>query len=84
MQPLVNTKFTLGPGRREGDREGQDDGGRGGMLCLGEVGGLLVVRWWVRTGRWGSGLANSRQNSGGRAESEGAGRTPRLRSHHSP
>lgn len=53
VQPLVNIKFTLGPGRREGDREGQDDGVRGGMLCLGEVGGLLVVRWWVGTGRWG-------------------------------
>lgn len=66
----------MGPGRREGDREGQDDGVRGGMLCLGEVGGLLVVSWWVGTGRWGRGLANSRQNSGGRAEPEGAPVSP--------
>lgn len=30
-------------------------GGRGGMLCLGEVVGLVVVRWWVGNGRWGRG-----------------------------
>lgn len=57
VQPLVNTKFTLGPGRREGDREGQDNGGSwrdvvpqgGGRPAGGEmVGGDWALGAWPR------------------------------------
>lgn len=46
----MSTRFTRGPGRREGGRKGGDEV-PGGMLCLRDCGRLLVVRWWVAPGR---------------------------------
>lgn len=87
VQPLISSRFTRGPGGREGGWKGGDEV-PGRMLCLRDRGRLLLVRWWVTPGSWKdpeSWLQEFQAELGREvgAGPEGASLTPRLFSHRS-